>query len=342
MNDIGACERALGFLNKASSGKGAVRVFEENKSIFLNPLYNEIMPNLVDILADKPEFHDFLRNNFDRIIQCSREEHIIKIYKTLKFICPEQYEKECFTIEQIFDQAQAKIEAEKDTYQGDDYYIVSSQVAKTCGRIVGQKKSKDIESMIRVVDKECNPEVCGLGGYSIDLKAGGKVFKVGGDRLHDSKFEIPNHPRLLRPIIRKRDISTLEDHPLYFEIQDEVDTDIEVTDEELLEIYKELRTAGIKWCDAKKKNLGRLRADNCGYPIGDGPPANNQSLGLIGEDCFGSPLKKGDLVIMDLDLLYPIDYKQAQFIPAVPDFIREYENEISKAEKAVAKEKDIR
>lgn len=322
------------FLNIASKGQNAPQIFQEKKDMFLTPLYAEIMPELVSMLADKPEFHDFIRNNFDRIIQCSKEENIIGIYKTVKDICREQYEQERFTIEQIFDKAMAKIKAEKDTCSQDDYKIMTTQVATTCGRIVGQKKSKEIESIIKVVDKDAKPEICGIGGFSIALKDGGKVFKIGGDRLKHSPFEIPNHPRLLRPIIRKKDVSTLENHPIYFEIQDEVDTNIEVTDEELLEIYKELRVAGLKWCDAKKQNLGRLRADNCGYPIGDGVPSNNQSLGLKGEDSFGSSLKKGDLVIIDLDLIYPLDCIEADFTPSVPDFIREYEAKISKQEQS--------
>ena len=87
------------------------------------------------------------------------------------------------------------------------------------------------------------------GTSSLILKSGDKVVKLG---LGRRKFEVPYHPRIMMPYFRKRyqDGSCIE----VFNYGDTKSADI--TDEKLLEIYKELENDGILWGDARKENLG--------------------------------------------------------------------------------------
>ena len=83
-----------------------------------------------------------------------------------------------------------------------------------------------------------------------------------------------------KPVVRKNDVSKDADHPIGIEIYEVVDMDTEITDEEILEVYKELREAGIKWTDIKRENLGRLRKDNYPHEIGHNVPVPPEMLGI--------------------------------------------------------------
>lgn len=139
------------------------------------------------------------------------------------------------------------------------------------------------------------------GTSSLILQTRDQVVKLGFRR----KFEIPYHPRIMMPYFRKKynDDSCLE----IFNYANVESTDI--TDEKVLEIYKELEKDGIIWGDASKRNLVVLQKDNNlpDYITSD----EFNVLGFL-EDCnFPTnnhiALKKGDIVICDLDMLYSKD-----------------------------------
>ena len=298
------------------------------------------MPPIIELLSSRPELHPFIKNNFSQLIKCAKQNDIVKVYKSARFVLPDEYERHRFVIEEIYDKAMEKIENEKSTMYYDDVKTRTNQVSKTCSRIIHQDKSKQLQKFISFVaaDTGCKDiSIAGLGAYAIAMKVGNLVVKVSSDRGSHSTFEMPYHPRILKPIIRKKDISTDSNQPLYIEVQDEVDTNSRITDEELLQIYKELREANIKGCDLTKFNVGRLKRPNVGYPIGYGPPSNNESLGLCGDDIpIQNVLQVGELVIFDLDYLYSANDEKAQFTQGVPDIIRRYEAKLAKAEKKKA------
>lgn len=88
----------------------------------------------------------------------------------------------------------------------------------------------------------------------------------------------------------------------------------DITDDILLEIYKEFEAAGIKWGDARKTNLLVLESDNV---LPDFIKSSQFNLfGFLEDDRFPTnnhkALKKGDLVVCDLDMLYAVDDPEYQ------------------------------
>lgn len=144
------------------------------------------------------------------------------------------------------------------------------------------------------------------GVFSEVYQIGNKVFKIG-DKLN--QYEIPNHRRLLQPIARANYTLKNGNTIACIQVTPAVDTyfsNEEKTDEKLYEIYKELRNDGIIWLDAKWENLGKLLDDNVTKWRGKKVEIIPQSVGFD-KKYVGKPLKKGDIVIIDLDMLYRKD-----------------------------------
>lgn len=65
-----------------------------------------------------------------------------------------------------------------------------------------------------------------------------------------------------------------------------------------------MRNDGIIWVDARKDNLGRLEKDNIAY-FNTWLNVKNESVGYVSETIKkDKTLEKGDLVIIDTDLLF--------------------------------------
>lgn len=85
-----------------------------------------------------------------------------------------------------------------------------------------------------------------------------------------------------------------------------VDTNIEVSEEELYSLYKEVRDRGIILADIKLDNVGRLLKDNNRYwnkELGK----SKRAVGYIEDEDFSTNdevLKAGELVIIDSDYIY--------------------------------------
>jgi hypothetical protein len=142
-------------------------------------------------------------------------------------------------------------------------------------------------------------EYIGKGSLADVYKLGNKVIKFGENRLTD---KIPYHKRILQPLVRRRVYHGYKD--LYVEIAEYIKTDNEITDEDAYAIYKELREDGIIWLDAKRENLGRLEKDNIAH-FNEQICVKNETVGYIPETIKKEePLHKGDLVILDTDLLF--------------------------------------
>ena len=163
--------------------------------------------------------------------------------------------------------------------------------------------SKDIEEKQLILEEVSNGndfEFLDVGSSSLVLKTGKQVVKLGAGRRN---YEVPYHPRLMMPYFRKQydDNTILEVYNLG------ITEPALISDQELLNIYKELEDAGILWSDAKKDNLLVLSEDN-DLPdfIKKSPDFN--VFGFLDDDNFPTEqhvsLKKGDIVICDLDYLY--------------------------------------
>lgn len=152
------------------------------------------------------------------------------------------------------------------------------------------------------------------GNYSEVYEIGDKVIKVGESR---EVYEVPNHSRILQPIIRREFPYFLERsknknvRSVCVEVQNKVDTNWyeglteKQIDEAIYKIYKELRADGIIWLDPKKENIGRLLKENTThYYDRDGREIQpeDKSIGFYGKK-GKRILQKGDLVILDTDFL---------------------------------------
>ena len=144
----------------------------------------------------------------------------------------------------------------------------------------------------------------GEGVYSNVYQIGTKIIKIGAPR---QTHKIPNHRRILQPIVRKELTNEMGEPIGSIEITDEVDTSKEtlskITEEDLYKIYKELRVDGIVWGDPKIDNLGVLKRENKPTLKGKDFYVAPNSVGFRSE-IFPKPLQRGDFVITDLDYLY--------------------------------------
>ena len=145
------------------------------------------------------------------------------------------------------------------------------------------------------------------GSSSTVYEIGDKVLKIGAVR---NVYNMPNHPRILQPLIRLNLIDEKWDNTEFacVEIMDKVKRiEYEATHlEQLYQIYKELRDAGIVWTDARPTNLGRLLKRNIPTLNGEEMDVEPNSVGFInGKN--EETLDEGELVILDTDYIYPVD-----------------------------------
>lgn len=167
--------------------------------------------------------------------------------------------------------------------------------------------SKDREEKKIVLQKVANGnkyKYRSCGTQSLVIQAGNQVVKLGAKKR---KFDIPYHPLIMMPYFRKKysDDSVLE----VFNFGNVKSA--KITDEKLLEIYKEFEKDGIKWTDARKDNVLELLEDNV---LPDYIRKESEDFNLFGflkDSRFPTNehkvLKKGDIVICDLDMLYAKD-----------------------------------
>lgn len=166
------------------------------------------------------------------------------------------------------------------------------------------------------------------GYYSKVYKIGDKVLKIGNER---KKFNIPFNKRFLKPLYRQN-ISSLDGKKTLFciEITECVDTN-DITDDDVYKVYKELRDEGLIWTDCKRSNLGRLKKDNKIYFDGITSVSKNSTGYLDDNDEI---LKKGELVIIDNDYIFPetefFDLYDGDYSSLAFDIFKKYENRYNK------------
>ena len=149
-----------------------------------------------------------------------------------------------------------------------------------------------------IVDRILEKENCKItdvkilmsGRYSNVLSIGDYVIKVGIPR---KTFNMPNHERILQPYLR-RELRDDNGVGATIEVCDRVDTNISLSEDEIYEIYRDMREKGIICGDLKYDNIGRLLKDNT--------PRNNPRNGMMGN--VSETLKEGEYVLIDTDFVF--------------------------------------
>lgn len=189
----------------------------------------------------------------------------------------------------------------------------------TFSKLINCKEREEKQIILKHIANGNKYQYKSHGTSSFIIQAGRQIIKLGNGRR---KFEIPYHPRIMMPYFRKKysDESCLE--IFNYGITDSA----KITDEKLLEIYKEFERDKIKWGDAKKENILELTEDNV---VPDYVQSEDFNLfGFLEDERFPTKnhivLKKGDLVVCDLDMLYAIDdpeYREGDLDPIIVRYL---------------------
>jgi hypothetical protein len=149
------------------------------------------------------------------------------------------------------------------------------------------------------------------GSYSDVYLIGNKVLKIGKPR---TTYQIPNHRRILQPLVRTNLIDEENNTNIAcIEISEKLKRVYigKIGKEVLYDLYKELRKDGIIWTDVRADNVGELINENI-------PNLNNEEM-YVSPNSVGfdkelkeneNKLKPGDLVVLDIDYIYREDSQE--------------------------------
>ena len=184
----------------------------------------------------------------------------------------------------------------------------------------GLEKEKIYDFILVVLKEICEKENAsilsirkiGNGHHATSYQIGEKVIKIGSIEEENSGYphgnrekkridEIPYHRRILQPILR-RPISNLDrtKNLFYIEITQRVlnSNETEITEDDVYEVYKELRNDGIVWVDAGIKNLGKLKRPNIVH-MENFNEVDENSVGIERREEKKEILPEGEFVIFD-------------------------------------------
>jgi len=254
------------------------------KCILDNVEYDDF--NLIVNQSDiKEQAQDFIHNNFDYVLKNYPIKKIVPIYERM-----ELNQGELSKIEKYFN--------------GKKQEFLSETLTKTLS-LKGNVDEKQLNTLLgiatKVVDNTLEKENCKItdikilmsGAFSNVLRIGDTIIKVGIPR---KTFNIPNDKRILQPHLR-RDLSEDFGVEATIEVSDRVDTDISLSEDEMYEIYKDMRSRGVVCGDFKYDNIGKLIKPNT--------PRNKVSNGMVGE--VNETLDVGEYVLIDTDFIYRED-----------------------------------
>lgn len=320
IDDAGIIAKAI---SSFENGKKAISV---NFEIFLRESYSNLGLIFSSALEDTKRTQD-IKDNLD-ILQLHSKD-FLKFIPTLKD--KKEFEKEYkkyAILSELYDSI--KVEGEEE-FNIDEYGYCNSQISTDSLYKMNKRdvifrnilRSEDLDEKLYILETVTNGNKCEyktIGNDSIIFQVGDQIIKLGEDL--DEQFEIPYHPRLMMPYFRKKykDRSVLEVYNLGNA------ESIKITDEELLEIYKELEEAGILWGDARKDNLLVLLSDNV---LPDFIKSEDFNLfGFMKDEKFPTTnhkvLKKGEVVICDLYFLFAKgdpNYKEGCLDQVILDYI---------------------
>jgi len=227
-------------------------------------------------------FSVFINNNIDYILAHYSLKKVVAVYENLE----------------LNEEAKKKI----DVYFNEKKKGVLSELLTKTLSIRGNVDDKELDTLlnlvVKTVDKLLIKENCKIsdmqvlmsGSFSSVLQIGDSIIKVGIPR---KTFNIPNDKRILQPYIRK-DLKDDLGVNAVIEVSDRVDTNITVSEDELYDIYKDMRSRGVVCGDFKYDNVGKLLKDNISHDA--------LNCGMNGD--IGKPLSSGEYVLFDTDFIY--------------------------------------
>ncbi len=189
-------------------------------------------------------------------------------------------------------------------YKFQDKKLYTDNDIEVYSMIVKELMKRQSDKNIRYIDIRNS----GNGSTSSTVMIGDYIIKTGLGRYENT---IPNHRRILQPIIREYNENA------FFEVTDVVDMD--VTQDELKQVYYELLRDGFAWTDPSIENIGRLRRKNIprhgiqkvvrsyeGDSIFDDLSSSDENATNITGSVKDEPLDRGDCVIIDTDLIFDL------------------------------------
>lgn len=99
--------------------------------------------------------------------------------------------------------------------------------------------------------KVSDMEIISSGTFSTALRIGDKVIKIGCKR---GSKTFPNNPYINATILRK-EFSVQENVSFFVEVNERVDTNTQITEEELYQLYKKVRELHLIWFDVAQRNV---------------------------------------------------------------------------------------
>lgn len=308
--------------------------------------------DVILVLKESKKANEYVLNHLEDIIEWVKEydcnQEAIILYRILKQsnFNPEDFKHKLPTIRNMYYEVlesphsmafippilkeMKTIEGMKDIYQENQYIMEnfyatipfqakytefrfdSKLYNKTIGTIIKEGQQEKIKAIVEEIaqGEQVLPEYESNGNFSMTYKIKDKRLKIGYEK---ENYQIPYHPRIMYPIFRKNYRSKDQKRDLYLEVYEEGDNNHDnITDEELLQVYLELREAGIFWSDAHKRNLVRLKKDN---NLPDWVIKNDHTMfGFMDNKQEHKVLKKGEVVICDLDSIYLKKETQHKYI----------------------------
>ncbi len=189
-------------------------------------------------------------------------------------------------------------------------------------------------------------DVCieGEGFFSRTYGIGDKVLKLG---VCEENKKVKNHRRILQPLYRATwpddDAERTDREKMFIEVEERVTTADEFPEEEMYELYKDLRDSGTIWTDVKPNNVGRLRKSNrvhYRHTTGVSPDAVGFDRSLSEDEI----LPAGKLVIFDKQFLYDENDPNITYLKSskyTMKFKRRYEQELEERNQAQNDEPDF-
>ncbi len=183
------------------------------------------------------------------------------------------------------------------------------------------------------------------GSYSKVYRLGTKIIKIGNTLRTQN---IPqNCKRFLQPLVRfefdvKRDGEGSFDR-ITFQMMEECDRGT-VSEEDLYNVYRDIRDCGMVWTDCAPRNLGRLRKPNVVYLPSikrkgqDKTGVHHTNVGFAKEPKKLEILPAGEFVVLDLDYVFPED--KVEKIPNSARFF--YERLEARYQEELKKRKEVK
>lgn len=247
----------------------------------------------------------------------SKKEALYSLYQNVDYILANIKEADLFYIKyitrenrEVRSKVKHKIDAnQKECVMASIKHLYMEFLSKNKIKL-DEPAKKQLEVVLEVVylliDDICknehiqisDMEILNSGGFSTVLELGGKVIKVGCER---GSKTYPNNPYVNAMLLRK-EFSIASNLSFIVEVNEKVDTNTDISEEELYQLYKKVRELHLIWVDVAKRNVGRLLKDNK-ISWRENLPITDERLGLApyrGEEIL---LKAGEIVILDNDLI---------------------------------------